>query len=149
MDSGSRERFETQLVTGSGPGRVVASQWKELGAQVTQTEYTPAQSNDREYAASYTGGWVTTVPTSQLYSDCAGDDLGKHFLDVLLDRVAAAIDTTEYQTLMGQILQVQIGELIVMPLFWDTNPVLQLKSVRSHAGVGQTTTWNFFEFDKE
>ncbi len=165
LDSRSRERFETQLVTGSGPGRVVASQWKDLGAQVTETEYTPAQSNDREYAASYAGGWVTTVPTPQLYSGkrlhgaairsaatrWVGENRSGYSnpeVDTLLDRAVATIDPVDRTRVLGELVQAEIGDLAIMPLYWDVEPVLQLKGVRSHV-TAYITTWNFFEFDKE
>jgi len=67
----------------------------------------------------------------------------------LLDRVSMAIDPTERTALLGQIVQLQIGELIVMPLIWDATPVLQVKGVKSHPSVSRATTWNFIEFDKQ
>ena len=35
-----------------------------------------------------------------------------------------------------------------MPLFWDIEPVVQLRGVKSQV-TGDITTWNFFAFDKE
>jgi hypothetical protein len=40
-----------------------------------------------------------------------------------------------------------MGQLVLMPLYWETNPVLKLKGVKDHRGNGQWT-WFFFEYDK-
>ena len=169
VNRGSGERFETELrVTLPDEQRlmsVVASQWKEIGAQVTETVVPPARAGDREYGSTYAGGLFSAGPlqvmvfggrahTKDIRSPAnrwngrnrSGYSNPSH--DALLDRLAGAIDPAERQTLLAQVLQIQMGELVVMPLFWDAVPVLQLKGVRSHAGVGRITTWNFFEFDK-
>jgi peptide/nickel transport system substrate-binding protein len=166
VHSPSGERFETQLVTGNTlAGPVVANQWKEMGAQVSELVYTAAQSNDREYAASYSGGWVTTVPTPQLYSGkrlhggavrSAGTRwIGENrsgysnpIVDALLDRSVATIEPSDRTGVLGQLVQAEIGDVAIMPLFWDIEPVVQLRGVKSQV-TGDITTWNFFAFDKE
>jgi peptide/nickel transport system substrate-binding protein len=169
VNASSGERFETELrVTLPDEQKlmsVVANQWKEAGAQIVETVVPPARASDREYGSTYTGGLFSAGPLQAMvfggrahskdlrspanrwngrnrsgYSNPVHDDL--------LDRVTIAIDQTERSTLLSQILKIQMGELVVMPLFWDAVPVLQLQGVRSHPGVGRVTTWNFFDFDK-
>jgi len=169
LNLNSGQPFETELrVTLPDEQKlmsVVANEWKGLGADVVETVVPPARAGDREYGSTYTGGLFSAGPlqamvfggrahTKDIRSPAtrwngrnrSGFSNPAH--DVLLDRVAMTIDQSERQRLIGQILQVQIGELVVMPLFWDAVPVLQLKGVKSHAGVGRITTWNFFEFDR-
>lgn len=169
VNSQTGERFETELRVSVPEEQklmsVVADQWRQLGAQVTETVVPPARANDREYGSTYTGGLFSAGPMSAMVfggrthskdlRSAANRWTGRNRagyvnpeLDTLLDRVAIAIDPAEFQRLLGDVLQIQIGQLVVMPLFWDANPVLQLKGVKSHPGAGQTTTWNFFEFDK-
>jgi ABC-type oligopeptide transport system substrate-binding subunit len=69
-------------------------------------------------------------------------------VDTLLDRVAVTVDSTQRTTLLGQLVQTQMRDIAVMPLFWVVRPVLQLSAVKSHPAVTATTTWNFFDFDK-
>lgn len=163
----SGERFETEVYTGSAPQQVsvVASQWKQLGVQVTETVIPASRSGDREYGAAYSGGYLTTVPTSQLYSGkrlhgaairsaatrWVGENRSGYSnrdVDVLLDRAVATIDPKERTIVLGDLVQAEIGDLVIMPLFWAVAPVLQVKGVRSHE-TATVTTWNFFEFDKE
>jgi len=170
VNAGTGERFETELrVTLPDEQRLmsaVANQWKEVGAQVTETVVPPARLSDREYGSTYTGGLFSAGPLQAMVfagrahtkdlRTAANRWLGRNRSgysnlehDALLDRVAVAIDPTERRTLLGQIVQLQIGQLIVMPLIWDATPVLQVKGVKSHRTVDRATTWNFFEFDKE
>ncbi len=69
-------------------------------------------------------------------------------VDTLLDRAVATIDPVDRTRVLGELVQAEIGDLTIMPLYWDVEPVLQLKGVRSHV-TAYITTWNFFEFDKE
>ena len=41
-----------------------------------------------------------------------------------------------------------MSNLVFMPFYWETNPVLKLKGVKDHRGNGQWT-WDFFDYDKE
>jgi peptide/nickel transport system substrate-binding protein len=161
------ERFETELYTSSVPQQVsvVASQWKQLGVLTTETLVPASRSGDREYGAAYLGGFLTTVPTPQLYSgkrlhstvirSAATRWIGENRsgyanprVDVLLDRAVATMDPRARTAVLGDLVEAEIGDLAIMPLFWGVAPVLQLKGVRSNE-TGAVTTWNFFAFDKE
>jgi ABC-type transport system substrate-binding protein len=147
---------------------VVASQWKAVGAQVSEMIIPTARSSDREYGATYPTALVTTNPASAFISgryhskevrsaanrwasqNRAG--YANPAMDTLLDRATVTINQTERTALIGQLLQAQMGDVVVIPLFWNVLPVLQLKGVKSNETVSAPTTfttWNFFEFDKE
>jgi peptide/nickel transport system substrate-binding protein len=161
------ERFETELYTSATPQHlsVVASQWKQLGVVTTETVVPAARSGDREYGAAYLGGYLTLVPVPQLYSgkrlhstvirSAATRWIGENRsgyanprVDALLDRAVATIDPRARASVLGDLVEAEIGDLAIMPLYWEVAPVLQLKGVKSHE-TGTVTTWNFFTFDKE
>jgi len=79
----------------------------------------------------------------------ARDDSFSWVQAALLDRIVAAIPLTA-GVLHRELLQIQIGEVALMPLYWDIDPALALKGVNGVAKKsGSVTTWNMFEWDKE
>ena len=124
------DRFETDLWTNSAEGEkqmnVVASQWKQLGAQVNEMVIPVARASDREYGATYPGGLVTTNPASTFTSgryhskevrgpanrwasqNRAG--YANPSLDALLDRAPVTIDPAERTALIGELLQAEMGD---------------------------------------
>jgi peptide/nickel transport system substrate-binding protein len=163
------DRFETELWVNQGADAeritsVVGSQWRDVGAQVGQNVIPPARSSDREYGASYPGAHVNASPSATFLGDrfrtsqirsaanrfAAQNRAGysNPTVDTLLDQVAVTVDRSQRTTLLGQLVQAQMRDLAVMPLFWVVRPVLQVKGVKSHPAMTSMTTWNFFEFDK-
>jgi ABC-type transport system substrate-binding protein len=70
----SGARFETELWVNQGSdgekiASVVASQWRDIGAQVGQNVIPQARSSDREYGASYPGGHVNASPSATFLGD--------------------------------------------------------------------------------
>ena len=172
VNMGTSERFETDLWTNTADGQkqmnVVANHWKQIGAQVSEMVIPPARTSDREYGATYPGALVTTNPASAFtagryhskevrsaanrWSSQNRAGYANPALDVLLDRATVTINPSERTALMGQLLQAEMGDVVVIPLFWNVLPVLQMKGVKSHETItfpDSITTWNFFEFDKE
>ena len=169
VNSGSGERFETELWANQSADAeritsVVASQWRDIGAQIGQNVIPPSRSSDREYGASYPGGHVNASPSATFLGDrfrtsqirsaanrwAAQNRAGysNPTVDTLLDRVAVTVETTQRTALLAQLVQTQMRDVAAMPLFWVVRPVLQLSGVKSHPAVTSATTWNFFEFDK-
>lgn len=168
--TGSGERFETELWADAPDGQtiisVVASQWKEIGAQVGEMVIPPARLSDREWVANFPGAILTGGGSYAAYlgaryhtKEVRGpanrwtglnrSGYSNPRLDPLIDRVAVTINPAERTAALTQLLQIQMSELIFMPLLWSVVPVLQVKGVKSHDGFSSTVTWNFFEFDKE
>lgn len=67
-------------------------------------------------------------------------------LDAILDQLVATVAPAERIPLHRELLQEQMGNLVVMPLHWDFNPYFITRGVR---GVGNASAWNLFEWDKE
>ena len=143
---------------------IVASQWKALGAQVSETITLPTRAGDREYGTLYPGGLFSAGSLTTLLSGRADSrqirtaanrwatrnrsGYSNPNLDALVDRTVVTIDPSERTAVLGQLVQAQMGDVVVMPLIWNVAPVLQVRGVKSHPTVSSTTTWNFFEFDK-
>jgi peptide/nickel transport system substrate-binding protein len=169
VNSATGDRFETELRVAQAEEQklmsVVASQWKDVGAQVEEIVVPPARANDREYGSLYGGGLFSTGSLDILLSgrahtrelrSAANRWTGRNRsgysnpqLDALVDRAAVTITPAERTAVLGQLVQAYIGDVVEMPLFWSVHPVLYLKGVKAHSAVSSTTTWNFVEFDKE
>lgn len=165
----SGQRFETELRAQPDERgqlmRIVASQWQEIGAQVSEQVLTPAQRGNYEYAALYPGGvFGGSGPdkilgggfhTPQIASAAnrwrGRNDSGYSDprVDALFDRLAVTINPNDQTALHGELVQALMGDVVIMPLLWTVLPVLQMKGVKSHQTADGVTTWNFFEFDKD
>lgn len=70
-------------------------------------------------------------------------------VDEVLDRLAVTIDPLERITLHRQLLQEQMGDVALMPLYWIADPVLALRGVK---GIQENSTvestWNISQWDK-
>jgi len=163
------ERFETELRASNVEERklmsAVASQWRDVGAQVNEIVIPPARANDREYGSTYAGGLISAGSLDTLLSGRAStremrsaanrwtgrnrSGYSNPQVDDLVDRTAVTINPEERTAMLAALVQAQMGDVVVMPLFWTVRPVLQLKGVKSHPGVGFATTWNFYQFDKD
>jgi peptide/nickel transport system substrate-binding protein len=168
VNSASGDRFETELRVAQADEQklmsAVASHWKDVGAQVEEIVVPPARASDREYGATYAGGLFSTGSLDILLSgrahtreirSAANRWTGRNRsgysnprLDALVDRAAVTIAPAERTAVLAELVQVHMGDLVVMPLLWNVHPILQLKGVKTHAATSSTTTWNFVEFDK-
>jgi peptide/nickel transport system substrate-binding protein len=161
------ERFETELYNSAAPQQVsvVASQWKQLGVLTTETTVPASRSGDREFGAAFLGGFLTSVPTPQLYSGkrlhstvirsaatrWVGENRSGYAnprVDVLLDRAVATVDPKARMPVLADLVEAEFADVAIMPLFWAVSPVLQVKGVKSHV-TAAVTTWNFYDFDKD
>ena len=164
------ERFEILLYGSNSPfvekeQNVIADGWKALGAQVNFHIIPTALGGDREYRSKLPGAGLNGAPSESFYtgrlhsrtitspaSRWNGDNRGGYSdprVDALLDRIAATIPLDQRLPLHHQLLAIQIGEVALMPLYWDIDPALALKSVRGVAKKsGSVATWNMWEWDK-
>ncbi len=71
-------------------------------------------------------------------------------LDTLYDTLQVTIDQPARSELPRSILQTVLGDVAIMPRHWTYVPVLALKGVHGVGGtVGNTNTWNIFEWTKD
>jgi peptide/nickel transport system substrate-binding protein len=166
----SGERFEIQIMhrSGSGPEKeanIIADGWKSLGATVTFTALTQQQSNDAEYLGKRTGPYLT-APTGEGFSDSrlhssgigrpetrwTGPNRGGYNnprVDAILDKLVVTIDPREQLTLHRQLLQEQMGDIAIMPLYWEVSPILMLKGISGPRMAYNATTFNMWEWTRQ
>jgi len=69
-------------------------------------------------------------------------------VDALIERLAVTIDPRETVPLHRQLLQEGLGDVALIPLYFDVDAIVMLKGVKGPIG-GTYVEWNFFEWDKE
>ncbi len=167
VDQRTGERFEIQLSLMEPKDErqqaIVADHWKALGAVVSFWTY--VKPRDRELEALQPGGVLASpkayeIPyNSRIYSGnistaanrWTGRDRGGYVnaaVDDTLERLAVTIDPRETVALHRQLVQQALGDIAMMPMYFDVNPVLILKGVKGPVG-GTQLEWNFFDWNKE
>ena len=63
-------------------------------------------------------------------------------VDALIDRILVTIDPRDQADLQRQLLQEGLGDVALIPLYWQTDPLLTLKPVHNF-------TWHTFEWAKD
>lgn len=164
------EQFKTQIWANVAAGWdklgfAVAEDWKGLGVEAEIHQIPPNRTGDREYEAGHTGVFVTNVNEEQYYVNrlhsartpsaatrWVGNNRGGYQnpqVDALYDRLVATIDPQERLPIERDLARALIGGLVMMPLYWETLPVLKLKGVKDHKVKTGTNGWFFFDWDKE
>jgi hypothetical protein len=69
-------------------------------------------------------------------------------MDETLDRLLVAIDPGGQVAHQRQLLYDVMGDLPIMPLYWEVVPALVRPNVRGAIVAGPTMTSNIFEWDK-
>jgi peptide/nickel transport system substrate-binding protein len=70
-------------------------------------------------------------------------------VDGLLDQLNVTIDPRERLPLHRELLQAQMGDVALMPLYWEVVPTLMLKGVTGPKHVRNDSTHNIFEWNKQ
>ena len=170
VHQGTGDRFDIEIRGNAGPGtekemNAIADGWKAIGARVELNLIPPARQGDAESEATRSGPRITS-PSADLYyqnrlhsnqrataaNRFTGRNRGNYNnpqLDTLLDRMNATIDAQERINLHRQLLQLQMGDVAVFPLFWEVAPILMVKGVTGPRAVRNQVTANIFEWDKE
>jgi peptide/nickel transport system substrate-binding protein len=165
----SGERFEIEIWGRQGDGseremNVIADNWKAVGAQVTLYTVPAARLGDREFGTTYPGMHIVNPSgdafyENRLHSALVANPANRYTgrnrsgyanpqVDRLLDQLQVTIGQTERVNLHRQLLQEQMGDVALMPLYWEVVPVLMLKGVRGPKAVRNEATHNIFEWDK-
>lgn len=144
---------------------IVADYWKAIGVNAIQGAL--PRPRDREAEAKQSGIIVTSpkgyeVPyldSSRLHtaniSTAANRWTGRNRggyvnpeVDALINRISVTIDPKEALPLHRQLLQVGLGDVALIPLYFDVDAIAMLRGVKGPRG-GTTVESNFFEWTKD
>jgi peptide/nickel transport system substrate-binding protein len=140
---------------------VVADGWKSLGVQMGIEVLPPALAADRKTMGTQPFALLSSYPPtletlppmhSSLIASDANRWTGTNFqgysnprVDTLIDQLTQTIDQREQIPLHRQLLQEAMGDIALMPLYWEVEPVLVAQGV---TGVTMSNTWNIFDWNK-
>jgi len=144
---------------------IIRDNWQTVGARVQIDTVPPARVGDRQYEAtvpgfSLTGNltperWYTTRTHSKLIASdenrWGGGNKGGYAnprVDTILDGLQTTIDPRQRLDLHRQLLQVQMGEIALMPLYWEYAPIFMVTGVKDSV-VGARMGYRFAEWDKD
>ena len=148
---------------GEKPAVVIASNWKDIGADMSVWAIPQARASERELNASQTfakvnGSYLDALfdrLDSRLIASAANRWTGRNLsgwgnprYDEIIDRLAVTIDRRERFDLLKEQMQIVMGDIARFPLYWEPRPILALKSVKADL-YPYNTTWNVFEWDKQ
>lgn len=143
---------------------IIRDNWQTVGARMQIDIVPPARAGDRQYEATVSGvsltgnltpeRWYTTRTLSRLIASdenrWGGGNKGGYSnprVDAVLDKLQTTIDPRQRVDLHRQLLQEQMGEVVLMPLYWEYAPIFMLKGVKDSV-VGARMGYRFAEWDK-
>jgi peptide/nickel transport system substrate-binding protein len=146
-------------------GYAVGEDWKTLGVETEVFPIPAARTGDREYEQQYSGLFVTNVNEEQFYVNrlhssvipsaatrFVGSNRGGHSdpkVDALYDRLVATIDPAARTPIEHDLVNAVVGNLVMMPFYWETLPVLKVKGIKDHKVKTGNSTWFFYDWDRE
>ncbi|MBM2812569.1 MAG: hypothetical protein HW416_3328 [Chloroflexi bacterium] len=156
--------FDVQIATQREDAKaasIVANAWRAIGARVEEFPITADRLDDLEALSKSPGARMGSQTFFNMYTNrfhSAGiaapgnrwtgrnrSGYNNPRMDALLDQLVATIAPAERLPLHRELLQEQMGDLVVMPLYWGYDSYFVAKGVKGGSGDG----WNFFEWDKE
>jgi peptide/nickel transport system substrate-binding protein len=170
----TREPFDLvlrlALAGGASAGKereasIIRDNWQDIGVRVQIDTIPPTRTGDRQYEATVPGLSLTgnlapqTWFTERTHSKSVASDANRWGggnkagyanprVDEILDRLLVTIDRNEQIALHRQLIQEQMGDVALLPLYWESAPIFMLKGV-NHQVVGARTGYRFHEWDKE
>jgi peptide/nickel transport system substrate-binding protein len=167
----SGERFEVELwgLTGQTFGierqlSIIADGWKGIGAQVAFQGVPPSRLSDAQYVAEHPGPLFTSFAARQFGTDrmssraipsatnrWSGFNRGGYQnarVDELFQILNVTIDPAPRLAAQRELVQELMGNVVLMPLYWEIVPTLMVKGVTGPKHVGTDTTRNIFEWDR-
>ncbi len=143
----------------------VAESWTATGARTSVTMIPPARANDGQYEAQRPGMLLSQVPDRLIWerhlhsrqvatpannwTGANRSGFSKPGVDDLVERLTGTIDPGGQMAFQRQLLYDVLGELPIMPLYWDVVPALVRKGVKALIVPGASTTANIYEWDKD
>ncbi|MEA2641594.1 MAG: peptide/nickel transport system substrate-binding protein [Chloroflexota bacterium] len=161
----TRDHFEIELRGNQAGGiekrlNVVADGWKAVGADVQLNVVPTARASDAEYASTFPGGfvffsqgrlfWQNRLHSSSIAAPAnrwTGRNRGGYRnprVDTLLDQIVVTIDPRLRVPLQRQLLQEQLGDVALMPLYWEVTPVVTVQGITGPIGGQDDVISNFF-----
>jgi peptide/nickel transport system substrate-binding protein len=145
---------------------IIAEYWKGVGVQTAVPVVSAVMSQDRQNEVLLSGPRVGSVRIDRFLFDgqlatreiateanrWGGRNRGAYSnpeADAILDRLSTTIDTRERIPMYKEVVRLHIGDIAIMPMYWDIEPVLHLAPVKGITHGGQQTTWNFFQWSKD
>jgi len=170
--NGAGERLEVPLwgLTGQVFGierqlSIIADGWKGLGAQVDIMPIPPNRLSDAQYVAEHPGPMLTSFAGRQYQTDrmsskaipsaanrWSGFNRGGYSdarVDAIFDGLNSTIDRRQRLPLQRELLQELMGNVVLMPLYWEVVPTLMVQGVRGPRHVATESTRNIFEWDRD
>ena len=145
---------------------IIADQWKAIGAVSSVTVIPAARLSDREYGALRPSWWWVAPTASNFYNDdklhtravptaesrWSGINYGAYsnsVVDELYDRYRVALDPKQKSAVQQQLVQAQIGDAAVLPMYWVMHPVLMREGVTAgEKSVVMAPSRFAFDWDK-
>jgi len=166
------DRFEVALwgLTGQVFGierqlSIIADGWKSLGAQVEFQPVPTSRLSDAAYVAQHPGPLLTSFAARQYHTDrmssraipgesnrWSGFNRGGYStprVDAIFDGLNSTIDRRQRLTFQRDLVQELMGNVVLMPLYWEIVPTLMVKGVRGPKHGATESTRNIFEWDRD
>ncbi|MBM2809666.1 MAG: hypothetical protein HW416_425 [Chloroflexi bacterium] len=159
------EKFDVQIAgtfDAQKLASVIANYWRAVGARVDELGTPADRADDLEALSTLPGAWMGTQLFYNMYNDrfhssgIAGpgnrwtgrnrSGYNSPRLDGILDKLVSTVDPAERLPLHKELLQEQVGNLVVMPLHWQFQPFFVSKGVKN---VGAASGWSVYQWDKE
>lgn len=164
----TNERFEIQLAgRGSSDMKeaaIVADYWKRVGVRPELYDIPAALARSNEHRAKLPGVWVSGIQYENLvtnrlltreiqsaanqWSSQNKSGYSNPKADVLFDRLAVTVVPAEELSVLKELLREVIGDLAVMPLYWEPEHWLMVKGVKGQAHR-TLQSLDFFVWDRE
>src|SRR5439155_7746486 len=144
---------------------IIADGWKSLGGRVDPSAIPTARLRDAQYVAEHPGPLFTSFAARQFQVDrmhsqaipsaanrWSGFNRGgfqSPVVDELMDRLNVTVAEQERASIQRELLGELMGNVVLMPLYWEVVPTLMVKGVRGPRHVGTESTRNIFEWDRD
>ena len=169
MHRPSGERFQTEIQLRPGEeglraGSIVGDAWRAIGAVVDLEVLTPATANDGQHLSTRPGPALISPGGYNFYdrrlhsmgipraeTRWTGNNRGGYSnprVDEILNKLAVTVDTRERVGLHRDLLREQMGDVALMPLYWEVLPILMLRGVVGPRMQGNEATPNIYQWDK-
>ena len=136
---------------------IIRDNWQQLGVRVQIDTIPSARVGDRQYEATVPGLSLTgnLTPerwyTERTYSKIIASDANRWAgvnkggynnpkVDTILEGLQITIDPGQRVLLHRQLLQEQMGDVAVMPLYWEYAPIFMLQGVNASVVAARTGT---------
>ena len=145
-------------------GPIVRDYWKALGVDLEVHVLSTAETNDNEFLSVRPGAAMTTNSGAALYglrlhsssiprpeTKWTGNNRGRlnnPVIDRLVEEIPRTINRDARTALHKQLISEVTGKVIHHPFYWQIVPILMLKGITGPHLVGNASTGNIWEWDR-